>query len=133
MVDTGALFTGAVGTAAWGVAAYQAARQWQAGAGRRTSGMITRISAAGRGGSSCTVQFMDESGTPRRFETNVRGQVGETVRVGYPAGKPQRARRVGGLAPWGLPIMATAVGGVFLWVSASLLGSGGLPHVLSGR
>ncbi len=132
MVDTGVLFIGGVGAAAWAAAGWQAARQWKATTGHRVTGMVSQVNVAPRGGSSSTVRFMDESGAPCRIEAHFRGVVGEEVRVGYPVGKPQHARRIGGILPWGFPIMATVVGGAFLAVATALL-TGGLPRLLTGQ
>ena len=121
MVDSGVLFTGGVGAAVWVAAGWQAARQWQATTGRRATGLVSRVKVAPRGGTSSTVRFMDESGVPHQLESAFRGSVGQEVQVGYPAGKPQRARMIGGFSPWGFPIMATVVGGAFLAVAAALL------------
>ena len=133
MIDTGVLFTGAMGAAAWGAAGRQGLRQWRAGRGRRAAGIVTQVSVAARGGGSSVVAFVDDDGVPRRMETNFRGTVGQQVRVGYPVGRPQQARRIGGVAPWGFTIMGTVVGGAFLSTAASLLLTGALPPLLTGR
>lgn len=131
MVDTGVLFTAGMGVVSWGAAAWQAVRQWKASSGRHVTGLVTEVRAAQRGSSS-VVRFPDESGTPCRTEVNFRGTVGQEVRLGHPAGQPQRARRIGGVAPWGFPVMAVVVGGGFFWFAGAVL-TGGLPRVLVGH
>ncbi len=133
MIDTGVLFTGGIGAAAWAAAGWQGVRQWRAGRGRHAAGVVTQVSAAARGGGSSVVAFVDDDGVPRRMETNFQGAIGQKVRVGYPVGRPQDARRVGGLAPWGFTVMGALVGGAFLSTAASLLLIGTLPSLLTGR
>ncbi|MEY9873206.1 hypothetical protein ABH931_002688 [Streptacidiphilus sp. MAP12-33] len=132
MIDTGVLFIAGTGTAAWAAAGWQGVRQWQAERGHRVAGIVIGVSAAARGGASSTVTFVDDEGVPRRVETNFRASIGQEVRLGFPAGRPQHARRIGGIAPWGFTIMGTVVGGVFVATATCVL-TGTVPPFLTGR
>ena len=121
MIDTtGTLFTGGMGAATWLAAGWDARRQRRARSGLRATGLVTQVSATARGGSSSVVRFVDETGTPQRVNVD-GGRIGEEVQLGYSAGMPQQARRIGGIGSWGFSIMATLVGAVFFSVAEGLL------------